>query len=106
MHSFQTLDDVMGKGTSVLPISNYTLVLLLSAGVSKAVTVPAEARVVLFSATGNFWLSADSTPAVPAADILDGTAPELNPSGRAVRAGQTLGLVAPAACTVSLSFYG
>jgi hypothetical protein len=30
----------------------------------------------------------------------------LNPAGRAVRAGQTLRLVAPAACTVSLSFYG
>lgn len=105
MQSFQTLDDVMGKNTSILPISDHTHALLLSPGVSKAVTVPPDARVALFSATGNFWLSADNAPAVPTLDILDGTAPELNPSGRAVRAGQTLGLVAPAACTVSLSFY-
>jgi hypothetical protein len=106
MQSFQTLDDVMGRNTSVLTVSNHTLALLLSPGISKTVTVPPDARVALFSATGNFWLSADGAPAVPAADILDGTAPELNPAGRAVKSGQTLGFVAPAACTICLSFYG
>lgn len=106
MQSFQILDDVMGKTTSVIPASNYSNALLLSAGVAKTVTVPADARVVLFSATGNFWLRVGGVPAVPTADILDGTAPELNPAGRAIKPGQTLGFVAPAGCAVSLSFYG
>ena len=106
MQSFQILDDVMGKSTGILPMSNHTLALVLSPGFGKTVTVPSDARVALFSSTGNFWLSAGGAPAVPAMDILDGSAPELNPGGRMVKPGQTLGLVAPAACTVSLSFYG
>lgn len=106
MQSFQTLTDVMGKSTNVIPSPNYVLALVLPPGTAKTVTVPADARVALFSATGNFWLGSTGAPAVPAADILDGTAPELNPSGRAVRPGQTLGLVASSACSVSISFYG
>jgi hypothetical protein len=106
MESFQILDDVMGKSSGVLPFSTSNFALVLSPGLGKTITVPPNAQVALFSATGNFWLSVGSAPAVPAADILDGTAPELNPGGRTVKPGQTLGLVAPAACTVNLSFYG
>lgn len=106
MQSFQMFDDAMGKSTGILPTSNYILAIVLSPGLVKTITVPPNAQVALFSATGNFWLSVGSAPAVPAADILDGTAPELNPGGRTVKPGQTLGLVAPAACTVNLSFYG
>jgi hypothetical protein len=106
MQPFQTHDDVMGNHTDIIPVSDYVLVLMLSPAAAKTVVVPPNARIVLFSATGSFWLSGSDAPALPAGDILDGTAPELNPGGRTVRPGQTLGLVASAACTVTLSFYG
>jgi hypothetical protein len=106
MQSLEIQDDALGNGTDVISLSNCCCLLVLAGGVGKTVTVPAQARAVLFSATGNFWLGLNGLPALPTADILDGSAPSLNPSARSVRPGQLLGLVAPTACIVNLAFYG
>jgi hypothetical protein len=106
MQSLEIQDDALGNRTEVISLSDCCYLLALAGGVGKTVSVPAQARAVLFSATGNFWLSLNGLPALPTADILDGSAPSLNPGARAVRPGQVLGLVAPSACLVNLAFYG
>lgn len=106
MLSLQTQQDAMGRMTDLIPVSDSSMALILAAGVGKQVTVPAGARNVLFSATGNFWLDSRGPATLPTGDVLNGSAPELNPSGRMVQPGQTLGLVAPAACAVNLCFFG
>jgi len=78
---------------------------VLAAGVAESDTVPAGATMVLFSATGNFYCKINDTAAIPGADVTDGSGSELNPSGRIVAAADTISLIAPADCIVTLAYY-
>lgn len=83
---------------------------VLAAGVAETFQAPAGAKYVLFSGNADFYakIAASSTAAtVPAADITDGTAAELNPGMRTLPGDQAyISLIAPAATVVTLSFYG
>lgn len=105
MNKFLIGLDGNGRGTDLIPIAAYSLALSLTPGTGRSVPVPAGAKAALFAATDNFWLKANAVPAVPAGDVLDGSAPELNPAGRLVEGVASLGLVAASACAVSISFY-
>ncbi len=87
------------------------IALVLAANVAEVQAIPAGARFVIFSATDHFFArfgtSSAITAAVPVADVTDGTAPELNPAARQIPDGAThIALIASAATTVVLSFYG
>lgn len=79
MTPFITLEDAMGRRTDALTAPDCCLVVMLSAGVPKQVAVPQGATVMLASCTGPFWVRYGGPAALPTADILEGTAPELNP---------------------------
>jgi len=65
-----------------------------------------EAMIVDFSANQDFYVLWGSTgAAVPAANILDGTSPELNPSTRAIRGVTTFSIVSPVGCIVTMKIY-
>jgi len=96
----------MGRPSQVIPPSTTVYAVVLTAGTPWQVQVPSGALQELFSATGPFWARVGGAAQLPTADVLDGSAPELNPAARAVTAGSAIGLVAPATCTVSLAFYG
>ena len=78
---------------------------VLTANTNESHTVPAGARVVVFSATGDFYAEPGGTAAVPAADVTDGSASELNPTQWNLDGVTSIGLIAPAATTITLSFY-
>lgn len=78
---------------------------VLASGVEESDGVPPGAKLVMFSATGNFYCKINGTAAIPGADIIDGTGSELNPAARTVVASDTISLVAPANCVVTLSYY-
>lgn len=99
------LNDAMGRATAGLARSDTSFAVMLAAGQTKTITVPGGARVMLLNATGDVWVRFGATAAVPAADVLDGSAPELNPIARDVAGLSVIGLAAPAACTVNLVFY-
>jgi hypothetical protein len=105
MNSFERTCDAMGRATDALPPSNAVCVLFLAAGVGKQVAVPGGARIVLASATGDVWMRVGGPAALPTADILDGSAPELNPAARTLGHAATIGVVAPKDCVLSLAFY-
>lgn len=105
MTPFITLEDSMGRRTDALSPPNCCLVVMLSAGVPKKVVVPHGATVMLASCTGLFWVRYGGSATLPVADILDGTAPELNPAARSVAGLSSLGLIAPADCILNLCFY-
>jgi hypothetical protein len=105
MLGFLTCHDDMGEQTAVLRPSDSRHVLALAAGVGQTIAVPPNAHSVLFNATGVFWVQYGGPAALPTADDLGGDAPELSPHARSVTAGSVLGLIAPAACVVSLSFF-
>lgn len=105
MKSLIGLEDVMGKATAALSRSDSSLVVSLAAGQAKTVAVPSDARIALFNATGDFWAHIGGTAAVPSGDMLDGSAPELNPVAREVVGVPVIGVAAAAACLVNLVFY-
>lgn len=58
----------------------YVQARVLAAGASETITLPAGTKFVIFSATCNFYAKNGASAAVPAADVTDGTASELNPA--------------------------
>ena len=66
--------------------------------------VPDDADIVVFSATADFYANYDAAAAIPG-DTVDGIASELNPVQRDVRGLSTIGLIAPASCVITMSFY-
>lgn len=105
MRSLILLHDHLGVPTAAITPSDTVYAVVLQAGVAKAVTVPAGAKAVLFAATGPFWAKMGGNAAVPADDVLDGSAPELAPVARQTTGVTTIGLVAATPVTVSLAFY-
>ena len=89
----------------IIPQSDTINARVLAAGVAEVETVPAEARCVLFSCTGNCYIRHNAAAAIPATDVTDGTASELNPSGYIVAAADTIGIIAPADCVITLAYY-
>ena len=78
---------------------------VLAADTPEVVTIPADVKTVVFSSTANFYAKIDAAGAVPAADVDDGTASELNPSVWYINGNTTIGIESPTSCVVTLSFY-
>ncbi len=105
MRSIVLQGDAMGTPMAVVNVSDHVCCLQLTAGQAKQLSVPAEAKLALFAATGPFWCRMGGSVTLPTGDITDGSAPELNPAARNVQAGQIMAFVAPVACAISISFY-
>lgn len=105
MRSLISVVDAMGVATMAVNPSDTVQAVILAAGVSKQVSVPSEARLVLFNASRPFWARIGGATSLPVADILDGSAPELCPSGRALDGAASIGLVSAEPCQISLSYY-
>lgn len=99
----QLLDN-NGENLYALPAAGYVLSRALAANVAESFTVPAGARFVVFSATGDFYANYATTATVPA-NVTDGTAAELNPSVRAIKGVTTISVISAATPTVTASFY-
>ena len=78
---------------------------VLGIATAEAHVVPAGATTVIFSATADFYVNAFGTAAVPAGDVTNGSASELNPERRSLVGITSLSLISPAATIVTMSFY-
>lgn len=85
--------------------SDYVDTKVLAATVAKVITVPAAAYKVLFSCTGNFYARHNAAAAIAAVDVSNGSASVLNPSGWVVAPTDTIGVIAPADCVLTLEFF-
>lgn len=100
----------MAAGANSEPINARALPLyidarVLAAGVNETHTVPAGAEVVFFGRDGDFYARPNGAATVPAADVTDGTASELNPTCWDVRSTTQIGLISVANRVVTMSFY-
>lgn len=91
--------------TQAIVQSDYINVAFLAAGAAESFTVPAKAKIVLFSSTSNFYLNTRAAAVIPTGDITDGSGPEYNPIVRQVSPGDALSLIASEACIIMLAFY-
>lgn len=98
------LPDNNGQNLFALPAPGYVLSKLLAASTAEAFTVPAGARFVVFSATGDFYANYTTTATVPG-DVTDGSASELNPSVRNIKGVSSISIISAATPVVTASFY-
>ena len=99
-----------GGHESVMPLidqSDYIDTAVLASGVKEYFTVPTDAQKVLFSSTANVYckIGTAAVAAIHAADVIDGSASELNPVARGVVVGETISLISPVACKIMMAFY-
>lgn len=107
-----TLNNLFGfpqsgsRGAFARPLICYRNCKVLAANVAESDTPPAGANYVIFGADGDFYALADSDPAVPSADISDGTSPEINPIIMLLEGVTTVRVVSETAGRViTLSYY-
>jgi len=93
---------------TALPVSDASRPYVLAANTAQAVPIPAGAKYVMYSATGDFWAEeGNAAPAVPLTTPGADTRMELNPDSRWITPGTTqIGLVSAANQTVQVAFYG
>lgn len=90
----------------IRPAPSYVDARVLAANVAEVWTAPANARFVLFSANCDFFAKPNAAAAVPAADVSDGTASELNPAAWYSSTPFTsIGLISPTSCTVTMAVF-
>lgn len=88
-----------------LIISDSRYLVVLAAGTAKTITVPEYALIALFSADADFYAEYNTTAVVPTIDIMDGTAPELNPTLRSMLEVTTISVIASTNAILQISFY-
>lgn len=93
------------RGAQIAAAPEYISSVSLSAGVGKVVSVPASADVVVFRATGPFWVKRAGAAVIPLSDVTDGSAPELNPQAWMLNGVNVLGLIAAADTVVTMSWF-
>jgi len=99
-----------GEITYARKAPTYIEAVVLSANANQTVQRPATSNFVLFSSTGDFYAKADTgvaaAAAVPSVTTSDGSASELNPGHYSLDGGiNSIGLISPNACIVTLAFY-
>jgi hypothetical protein len=103
----QTYPQQYGAETGLVRPSDYVCALALAPGAEKTLPAPADARVALMSASGDFYARLNATAAVPVGDVTDGSGSELNPTMWRLAAGDVLHFItAGAACQLAVMFYG
>lgn len=92
--------------SNIRPAPTYIDARVLAAGVAEVWTAPASTRFVVFSSNCNFYAKANAAAAVPAADVTDGSASELNPTAwYSTTPFTSIGVIAPTACIVTIAAY-
>lgn len=93
-----------------LSAPNWVNEVVLAAGVAKQMTVPVVAGTVkahfaCFSADCDFRVGYNTSAAIPAGDVTDGSASELNPDTRHLLGVTTISLISPTGGRVTVAFY-
>lgn len=95
-------------GLDVRPAPDYVLSRVLAAGVAESMTVPTAAgkgAICIFGySTTPCYVNCRATAAVPT-DIADGTAAEATPTAYELNGGDTVSVIAPATCIVTMAVY-
>lgn len=90
---------------AIIP-SQYVNAYVLVAATAQAVTIPTGARFALFSCNNDFYVDFQGgTAAVPAANVTNGSAPELNPAVRGIEGLSSFSVISPDAAILTISYF-
>lgn len=104
---FRVFSDSGGQFSSgVRNISQCVNGSTLAANVAETVSVPAGARIVLFSSDCSFYAAPGASAAALSTDVTDGTASEQNPAHWALDGTVSqITVISTAACHITYSYY-
>ncbi len=108
IRAVQGLDGFMNPLIGNLPPSDTIYAIDLAANASQQIPIPAGANLVVFGpilGANQYVKFTNSAISVPAANIVDGSAPERMPDSRNCTGKSYLSLVSDTAGIVTLSFY-
>ena len=92
--------------SNIRPAPTYVDARVLAANTAEVWTAPASTRFVIFSSNCDFYAKPNAAAAVPAADVTDGSASELNPAAwYFITPVTTIGLISASACIVTVTPY-
>lgn len=96
-----------GYGEIPRPISQSVMARVLAAATAESITPPADSRYVVFSANVDIFVNCYTTATVPAADVTDGSASELNPAGYEFNPNElpAISVISASAGIVTAAFY-
>lgn len=97
--------DLSGKIEYVRKKSNYVNLLDLAANVAESDTPPENAKYVIFSSEGNYWVQIGGTAVVPTGDISDGSAPLFNPSVLLIENETSISVISESGAKVVLEYF-
>lgn len=110
MKKLTFISGLNGLPSNIAQASSYVDARVLdNLNTAETVTVPAGAKSVVFSTTGNFYANFNGGTAVaPVADVTDGSASEVNPIAVGLFNIATFSIVAAnlTAQTVTMKFFG
>lgn len=100
---------IVMEAPAALRQSDYINARVLAAGVAETFQAPAGAKYVLFSAEDTIYCkiaTSSTAAAIPAADVTDGTASEMNPGMRILPGDQAyISVIAPRATVVTIQYF-
>jgi len=104
----QALDSFSNPLFGGIQQSDTIYAIALAANTSQQVQVPTGANAVNFSVSGgtDFYMKfTNAVIAVPSSNVIDGSAPELNPQFRSCAGKTYVNLISAANCVVTIAFY-
>jgi hypothetical protein len=105
MATIKPLSVLNENGSFAINGDTYRQRRVLAASTVEVITPPDGANYVFFAATADFHVAYGSSAVPISSDVADGSAPELNPTVRQIQGISKIGVVSPATCIVTASFY-
>ncbi len=105
MNRFESIIDERGNPSSVRPAPTHVNALVLGVATAETLTIPTGANYVIFSSEGDFYVRVNAAATVPAGDVTDGSAAELNPPAYGLNGVTSLSVISKAANIVTAAFY-
>lgn len=108
MRNLDNAQDQQGQDVDLRPVSDSIYQLDLTADVSERITIPADAKAVIFSCTQNYWIKVGDNTATAAntGDVSNGSASELNPAGYTLDTGEThIAAISDSNAIITMAFY-
>jgi hypothetical protein len=103
MRSMIKYADYFDNGLDIINVADTIIGGKLTANVAQDITVPVDAKYVVFGSSGSFYFKEGAGAVIPAG--FGATVQEVNPLGRRVTSGSTVSIISSADIHVTLSFY-
>jgi len=105
---FVNFKDRFGRSETLIPLAcNWVDNVVLAANTAANYTVPANAKVLLFSYSGanDVYVNAQAVAAVPALAVADGSGSDINPSGMFIVDTATVSFKSEGAAVIAIRVY-